>query len=195
MRLVLPPSAPGMRIGLYGGSFNPAHLGHRHVTLTALRRLGLDRVWWLVTPGNPLKDARVLAPLEQRCAQARRVADHPRIAVTGFCFGGSYAFALAAADDRVRAAVPFYGSAPDSAALHDIRCPVLAFYGAHDERITGDLPRVKAELADAGVAFTPVVYPDAGHAFFNDTNSSGYRAADAADAWSRTLRFLEESLG
>lgn len=84
MRLVLPPSAPGMRIGLYGGSFNPAHLGHRHVTLTALRRLGLDRVWWLATPGNPLKDARVLAPLERRCAEAERVADHPRIAVTGF---------------------------------------------------------------------------------------------------------------
>ncbi|AWN38403.1 nicotinate-nucleotide adenylyltransferase [Methylobacterium radiodurans] len=84
MRLGLPPSAPGMRIGLYGGSFNPAHLGHRHVTLTAIRRLGLDRVWWLVTPGNPLKDARVLAPLERRCAEAERVADHPRIAVTGF---------------------------------------------------------------------------------------------------------------
>lgn len=84
MRFVLPPSAPGMRIGLYGGSFNPAHLGHRHVTLTAMRRLGLDRVWWLVTPGNPLKDARVLAPLERRCAEAERVAGHPRIAVTGF---------------------------------------------------------------------------------------------------------------
>ena len=73
-----------MRIGLYGGSFNPAHLGHRHVTLTALRRLGLDRVWWLVTPGNPLKDHGILAPLAERCAAARLVADHPRIAVTGF---------------------------------------------------------------------------------------------------------------
>ncbi|MCJ2015068.1 nicotinate-nucleotide adenylyltransferase [Methylobacterium sp. J-076] len=73
-----------MRIGLYGGSFDPAHLGHLHVTATALRRLRLDRVWWLVSPGNPLKDRSRLAPLADRCAQAARVAAHPRIAVTGF---------------------------------------------------------------------------------------------------------------
>ncbi len=73
-----------MRIGLYGGSFDPAHLGHRHVTLTALRRLRLDRVWWLVSPGNPLKDRTRLTPLAERCAQAAGIARHPRIAVTGF---------------------------------------------------------------------------------------------------------------
>ncbi len=73
-----------MRIGLYGGSFDPAHPGHRHVSVAALRRLRLDRVWWLVSPGNPLKDRSRLAPLDQRCAEARAVADHPRIAVTGF---------------------------------------------------------------------------------------------------------------
>nr|WP_010683515.1 nicotinate-nucleotide adenylyltransferase [Methylobacterium mesophilicum] len=72
-----------MRIGLYGGSFNPAHLGHRHVTLMAMRRLGLDRVWWLVSPGNPLKSRKALPPVTVRCAQARSVARHPRIAVTG----------------------------------------------------------------------------------------------------------------
>ncbi|WP_280140946.1 nicotinate-nucleotide adenylyltransferase [Methylobacterium phyllostachyos] len=83
MRLSLPPSAPGMRIGLYGGSFNPAHLGHRHVTLMAMRRLGLDRVWWLVSPGNPLKSRKALPTVAERCAQARRIARHPRIAVTG----------------------------------------------------------------------------------------------------------------
>ncbi|WP_375456481.1 nicotinate-nucleotide adenylyltransferase [uncultured Methylobacterium sp.] len=82
---VLPPSAPGMRIGLYGGSFHPAHAGHLHVSVTALRRLGLDRVWWLVTPGNPLKRGRPIAPLRERCVQAAAVARaDPRIAVTGF---------------------------------------------------------------------------------------------------------------
>lgn len=79
-----PPAAPGQRIGLYGGSFNPAHAGHLHVSRTALRRLRLDRVWWLVSPGNPLKDLGQLAPLDERIAIARRIAAHPRIDVTAF---------------------------------------------------------------------------------------------------------------
>ncbi|WP_442932161.1 nicotinate-nucleotide adenylyltransferase [Microvirga sp. CF3016] len=73
-----------MRIGLYGGSFNPAHAGHRHVSLMALKRLGLDRVWWVVTPGNPLKDTGELATTAMRVEEARQVSDHPRIDVTAF---------------------------------------------------------------------------------------------------------------
>ena len=79
----LPPHARGQRVGLYGGSFNPAHQGHRHVSLLALRRLGLDKIWWFVTPGNPLKDVRVLPPLQQRMERAAELAAHPRIEVTG----------------------------------------------------------------------------------------------------------------
>jgi nicotinate-nucleotide adenylyltransferase len=81
--LRLPPHAPGLRIGLFGGSFNPAHDGHRLASLTALRRLQLDRVWWLVTPGNPLKDNSGLPGLAERVAHARAVADHGRIHVSG----------------------------------------------------------------------------------------------------------------
>ena len=73
-----------MRIGHYGGSFNPAHAGHRHVSEMALKRLGLDRVWWIVTPGNPLKDTGELATTAMRVEEAREVADHPRIDVTAF---------------------------------------------------------------------------------------------------------------
>lgn len=80
----LPPVVPGMRIGLYGGSFNPAHAGHRHVSLMALKRLGLDRIWWIVTPGNPLKDTGELASTAMRMAVAKEVADDPRIEVTAF---------------------------------------------------------------------------------------------------------------
>ena len=80
----LPRVAPGMRIGLYGGSFNPAHEGHRLVSLMALKRLGLDRIWWVVTPGNPLKDHGELASTAERTAEAREVAAHPRIDVTTF---------------------------------------------------------------------------------------------------------------
>lgn len=82
VRRALPAHAPGMRVGLFGGSFNPPHAAHRAVSLFAMKRLGLDRVWWLVTPGNPLKDTRALPPLAQRLAAAETVADHPRLVVT-----------------------------------------------------------------------------------------------------------------
>ncbi len=64
-------AAAKMRIGLLGGSFNPPHEAHRAISLTALKRLGLDQVWWLVTPANPLKDASKLASLESRVEAAR----------------------------------------------------------------------------------------------------------------------------
>jgi nicotinate-nucleotide adenylyltransferase len=80
----LPPFARGQRIGLFGGSFNPPHAAHLMVAKTALRRLGLDRIWWMVSPGNPLKDNRHLPPLATRMKAAEAVADDPRIIVTGF---------------------------------------------------------------------------------------------------------------
>jgi nicotinate-nucleotide adenylyltransferase len=80
---VLPPHTPGMAIGLFGGSFNPPHAGHRLACLIAMKRLRLDRLWWLVTPGNPLKNNAGLPPLGERIAAARALADHPRIVVTG----------------------------------------------------------------------------------------------------------------
>jgi nicotinate-nucleotide adenylyltransferase len=90
----LPPHAPGMTIGLLGGSFNPPHQAHRAASLFALKRLGLDRVWWLVTPGNPLKSADGLPSLAQRIAAALAVAAHPRIAVSDIeaAIGTRYTF-------------------------------------------------------------------------------------------------------
>lgn len=67
------------RIGLLGGSFNPAHAGHRHLSLWALKLLRLDEVWWLVSPQNPLKPAEGMAPLAERLEEARRTAAHPRL--------------------------------------------------------------------------------------------------------------------
>lgn len=71
----------GLKVGLLGGSFNPAHAGHRHISLIALRRLGLDQIWWLVSPGNPLKPTAGMASLERRLQAARALASHPRIRV------------------------------------------------------------------------------------------------------------------
>jgi nicotinate-nucleotide adenylyltransferase len=79
-----PPALPGMRIGLLGGSFNPPHKGHRHIAETALRRLGLDQVWLVVTPGNPIKERGDLAALSERLSATQRIIEHPRIRVTGF---------------------------------------------------------------------------------------------------------------
>ncbi|MCZ8279511.1 MAG: nicotinate-nucleotide adenylyltransferase [Acetobacteraceae bacterium] len=70
------------RIGLLGGSFNPAHAGHRHVALKAMQALGLDQVWLMVSPGNPLKPRAGMAPLAERLASARRIADGRRVIAT-----------------------------------------------------------------------------------------------------------------
>lgn len=82
LRSVIPPYTAGMRIGLLGGSFNPPHAAHRAISLFALKRLKLDRIWWLVSPGNPLKDTRSLPALEARIDAARKVARDPRIDVS-----------------------------------------------------------------------------------------------------------------
>ena len=71
-----------MRIGLLGGSFNPPHIAHRAISLFAIKRLKLDRVWWLVTPGNPLKFADALNDLDARMDAARAMADDPRIDIS-----------------------------------------------------------------------------------------------------------------
>jgi nicotinate-nucleotide adenylyltransferase len=70
------------RVGLFGGSFNPAHGGHLHISLLALRLLDLDEVWWLVSPQNPLKSERGMAPFERRLAGAAEMARHPRVKAT-----------------------------------------------------------------------------------------------------------------
>ena len=94
VRPSLPPSAPGLRIGLFGGSFNPPHAGHRLVTLTALKRLKLDRIWWIVTPGNPLKDTAQLMPLAARMQAARALMPEPRVDITDFEAGIGTRFTL-----------------------------------------------------------------------------------------------------
>jgi nicotinate-nucleotide adenylyltransferase len=78
----IPLHTNGMRIGLLGGSFDPPHLAHRAISLFAIKRLKLDRVWWLVTPGNPLKTDRTPHDLAERMAAARHIAHDPRIDVS-----------------------------------------------------------------------------------------------------------------
>lgn len=90
--LRMPHVEKGMAVGLFGGSFNPPHQGHALVAETALRRLGLDQLWWMVTPGNPLKSRAELASLSDRIAMSEKLVHDPRIKVTAFeqALGNSY---------------------------------------------------------------------------------------------------------
>lgn len=149
-----------------------------------------------------LAPARAPEFAETAIAKLRAVVDHletvpgidGRIAVTGFCFGGTYSFALAANDARVRAAVPFYGTAPSPEKIADIRCPVLALYGELDPPIIEPLPEVRRRMADAGVTFEDHVYPGALHAFFNETNPRTWDPDAADDAWRRATAFVAAAL-
>lgn len=90
--LILPHTEKGMVVGLFGGSFNPPHAGHVLVSEIALRSLGLDQLWWMVTPRNPLKSKRGLAPLQTRIEASETMARDPRIRVTAFeqAFGDNH---------------------------------------------------------------------------------------------------------
>ncbi|MFN3576081.1 MAG: nicotinate-nucleotide adenylyltransferase [Tabrizicola sp.] len=104
MRAGFPVATRGMVVGLLGGSFDPAHEGHVHITREALKRLGLDQVWWLVTPANPLK-ARQPAPLDDRIARARAVMRHPKVRITAL-EAALGTWATADTIDRLRAIYP-----------------------------------------------------------------------------------------
>ncbi|WP_306120572.1 MULTISPECIES: nicotinate-nucleotide adenylyltransferase [unclassified Roseitalea] len=90
--LRMPHVEPGMAVGLFGGSFNPPHDGHLLVAELALRRVALDQVWWMVTPGNPLKPNTGLPPLAHRIAWSEAINDDPRVKVTAFeaCYNVRY---------------------------------------------------------------------------------------------------------
>lgn len=116
-----------------------------------------------------------------------------KVGVTGFCFGGSYSFALAISEPRLKIALPFYGHSDQTVSeLANIKCPVRAFYGQNDENLITALPGLKQRMAEAKVDFEAKVYEGCGHAFFNDTNPYAYNKAAAEDAWTSVLAELQK---
>lgn len=176
--LLAPPTTPGMRVGLFGGSFNPPHLGHLHVAETALQRLRLDRLWVMVTPGNPLKETAGLPTLARRIAAARRLMDDPRIVVTALeaGFGSPYSWRTVERLTRLRPTVRFVWvmGADNLASFHRWQ---------HWRRIAAALPlaivdRPGASMtplsAPAALAFAPHRLPEA---------EAGELALRRAPAW------------
>ncbi|MES1210379.1 MAG: alpha/beta fold hydrolase, partial [Pseudomonadota bacterium] len=137
-----------------------------------------------------------LATLRAAAAYLRTERQETRgqkLGTVGFCMGGGLSGLLACRDPDLAAAVIFYGAAPPAAEIPAIRCPVLGFYGGHDQRLMGQLPALVAAMDGAGKSFQHHVYPDAGHAFFNDGRIS-YDVNAARDAFARTLMFLQAAL-
>jgi carboxymethylenebutenolidase len=128
-----------------------------------------------------------------RYLQGRPEVDGERIGSIGFCMGGGISAELATLCPDLRAAVVFYGQNPPPERVGDIRAPVLGIYGGKDRNITGAVPELEEEMKRAGKDFRYHVYPEAPHAFFNDTRPN-YRKDAAQDAWKRTLEFFGETL-
>lgn len=114
-----------------------------------------------------------------------------RVAVCGFCMGGSLAFAMALEDERLSASVPFYGLTDVD---RPVRVPVLGHFGTEDRWPVSELEEAERVIQADQPASRFHIYPGAPHAFFNDTQPS-YRPQDAALAWERTLEFLRQTLG
>jgi len=121
--------------------------------------------------------------------------DGMRIAAVGFCMGGTLALIMATHNSDVKAAVPFYGKVPPIETFRYLLCPVLYHYGAKDGWVTKqEVDRLQQGLQQHSKPGTVYTYPEAGHAFFNDTRADAYHGPSAKLAWERTLAFLQEHL-
>ena len=118
-----------------------------------------------------------------------------RVGAIGFCWGGGMVNALAAAAPSLDAGVPFYGVVAPAADVPRIRAKLLLHYAGNDPRINAGIEGYEAALKAAGVAYTVHVYAGAEHAFHNDTAGARYDEAAAKLAWSRTIAFLQATLG
>ena len=121
--------------------------------------------------------------------------DHQRMGAVGFCMGGTFALIMATNNSDIKATVVFYGKVPPIETCGYLVSPVLYHYGAKDGWVTRqEVDRLKEGLAKYGKPGEVHVYPEAGHAFFNDARLDAYRAEDAKRAWERTLQFFRQHL-
>lgn len=128
-----------------------------------------------------------------RYLQGQPYVRRDRIGMVGFCFGGNVTWRVATKTPELGAAVPFYGPNPPLEDVPGIQAAVLAIYGELDNFVNAGIPAIEAAMAQHGKTFERVVYPNARHAFFNDTRPA-YNAEAAQDAWTRMLGWFERYL-
>ena len=116
-----------------------------------------------------------------------------RLGVIGFCFGGAMTWLLAVRNAHIRAAVPFYGSAPPLDEVPNLTAPVLGIYAGNDARINAGIPELEDALQEHQKQYEFITYPDSDHAFFNDT-APRYQPQAAQEAWSEALAWFEQHL-
>jgi carboxymethylenebutenolidase len=122
--------------------------------------------------------------------QGQAFADAARVGMTGFCFGGGVTWRAATHMPELLASVPFYGPHPPLEDVPGIQAAVLAVYGELDSRINGGIPAIEQAMLENGKIYEKVVYPNADHAFHNDTGSR-YNPEAARDAWERTIAWFD----
>ncbi|MBC8280202.1 MAG: dienelactone hydrolase family protein [Chloroflexi bacterium] len=157
-----------------------AFSGDATAMLTALRGVPTDQV---------VADGNAAVSFLQDQSYVRR----DRVGATGFCFGGSIVWLMAVSNPELRAAVPFYGSAPPLEDVPNLQTPVLGIYAGEDSRINAGVSALEDALKSEGKDFKFVSYPGASHAFFNDTGSR-YHPEAAEGAWMETLNWFEDHL-
>lgn len=128
-----------------------------------------------------------------RWLQDQELALAERVGMTGFCFGGGVTWRVATQMPELKAAVPFYGPHPEISAVPGIQAAVLAVYGERDTRINQGIPAIEEAMQQNGKIYNKLVYPDADHAFFNDTGSR-YNPTAAQDAWAKMLAWFQQYL-
>lgn len=154
----------------------------------------LDKLFGLLNPAAQTgRLADILADTAEYARGAYEKTKGMPVASVGFCMGGAQSAVLATRDPLHAGSVVFYGRPPQQG-IADIQCPVLGFYGGQDPNITNQIPAFEEEMRKQGKAFEAVVYPDAKHAFYNDTNPT-YNVNAARDAFARTLVFLNRVAG
>lgn len=148
--------------------------------LTALRNVPTDQV---------VGDGNAAVSFLQDQTYVRR----DRVGATGFCFGGGIVWLMAVGNSELRAAVPFYGTAPPLEDVPDLQTPVLGIYAGDDSRINAGVSALDDALRAENKDYKFVTYPGASHAFFNDTGSR-YHPEAAGEAWAETLNWFEDHL-